>query len=213
MKTRLILIRHGESLGNSKRIILGHTDWDLSDLGNRQAEITAAALAGRHVDAVYSSDLVRAYHTVLPMATSRGLSVTTDSSLRELFVGEWEGREVHELIDAYGDLYLVKWRRNFGTFKAPGGESVVALGERIERALASIAAKNVGKTLIIGLHAAAIRSFWGRISGVAPENLAQTYPFPTNASFSEVDFEDGKFYPVAYSCDAHLEELVTAFNA
>ena len=213
MKTRLILIRHGESLGNSKRIILGHTDWDLSPLGYRQAEITAAALADRRVDAIYSSDLIRAYHTVLPMASSRGLTVTTDTSLRELYVGEWEGREVHELIDTYGDLYLVDWRQHFGTFTAPGGESVVALGERIEQALARIAEKNEGKTLIIGLHAAAIRSFWGRISGISPENLAGAYPFPTNASFSEVDFEGGEFYPVAYSCDAHLAELVTAFNA
>ena len=213
MKTRLILIRHGESLGNSKRIILGHTDWDLSPLGYRQAEITTAALAGRHVDAIYSSDLIRAYHTVLPMASSRGLAVTTDASLRELYVGDWEGREVHELIDTYGDLYLVEWRQHFGTFIAPGGESVVALGERIERALAKIAEKNEGKTVIIGLHAAAIRSFWGRISGIAPENLAEAFPFPTNASFSEVDFEDGEFYPVAYSCDAHLAQLVTAFNA
>lgn len=213
MKTRLILIRHGESLGNSKRIILGHTDWDLSALGYRQAELTTAALADRHVDAVYSSDLIRAYNTVLPMASSRGLPVITDVSLRELFVGEWEGREVHELIDAYGDLYLVEWRQHFGTFQAPGGESVPALAERIERALAKIAEKNAEKTLIIGLHAAAIRSFWGRICGVAPEDLVDAYPFPTNASFSEVDFENGRFYPVAYSCDEHLAKLVTAFNA
>ena len=79
MKTRLILIRHGESLGNSKRIILGHTDWDLSELGYRQAALAADALADRKVDAVYSSDLIRAYNTVLPMARSRGLSVIADS--------------------------------------------------------------------------------------------------------------------------------------
>ena len=212
MKTRLILIRHGESLGNSKRIILGHTDWDLSELGYRQAELAAGALADRHVDAIYSSDLIRAYNTVLPMASSRGLTVVKDASLRELYVGDWEGREVHELIDTYGDLYLVDWRQHFGTFTAPGGESVIALGERIERALANIAEKNPGKTLIIGLHAAAIRSLWGRISDVAPADLADAYPFPTNASFSEVDYEDGRFYPLAYSCDAHLANLVTAFN-
>ena len=213
MKTRLILIRHGESLGNSRRIILGHTDWDLSELGYRQAELAREALADRHVDAVYSSDLIRAYNTVLPMASSRGLTVTKDTLLRELFVGVWEGREVHDLIDTYGDLYLVDWRQHFGTFTAPGGESVVALGERIERALANIADKNEGKTLIVGLHAAAIRSFWGRICGVSPDDLADAYPFPTNASFSEVDYEDGRFYPVAYSCDSHLQDLVTAFNS
>ena len=72
---------------------------------------------------------------------------------------------------------------------------------------------NEGKTLIIGLHAAAIRAFWGRICGIAPQDLASAYPFPTNASFSEVDFEDGRFFPIAYSSDEHLAQLVTAFNA
>lgn len=213
MKTRMILIRHGESLGNAKRIILGHTDWDLTDLGRRQAEMTAEALADRKVDAIYSSDLLRAYNTVLPMATSRGLEVIPDKGLREQFIGEWEGRNVQDIAESYGDLYHVEWCRNFGTFKAPGGESIVELGERIYRTLAAIAEKNEGKTLIIGLHAAAIRAFWGRMCKVAPEELAETYPFPSNASYSEIDFENGEFTPISFSCDKHLAELVTRFGA
>ena len=213
MKTRMILIRHGESLGNAKRIILGHTDWDLSDLGRHQATLTAEALADRKVDAVYSSDLLRAYNTVLPMATSRGLAVIPDRGLREQFIGEWEGRSVEDIADSYGDLYHVEWCRHFGTFKAPGGESIVELGERIYRTLVGIAEKNEGRTLIIGLHAAAIRAFWGRMCGIKPEDLADAFPFPTNASYSEIDFEDGAFTPVSFSCDKHLAEFVTAFGA
>ena len=83
MSTRFIIIRHGQSLGNAKRILLGHTDWDLSDLGREQAVFTARALSGRKIDAVYSSDLLRAYNTVLPEAAERGLEVITEPGLRD----------------------------------------------------------------------------------------------------------------------------------
>jgi hypothetical protein len=48
---------------------------------------------------------------------------------------------------------------------------------------------------------------------VAPEELADTFPFPTNASYSEVDFEGGEFVPVSFSRDEHLAEFVTRFGA
>ena len=44
MKTKVIIIRHGQSLGNAKRVLLGHSDLDLSELGFEQAEATALAL-------------------------------------------------------------------------------------------------------------------------------------------------------------------------
>ena len=213
MKTKFVIVRHGESLGNAKRIILGHTDWDITDLGKRQAEVTTEALADRHFDAVYSSDLCRAYNTVLPAATSRGLAVIPEQGLREQFVGDWEGCPVNELIEQYGELYTVNWRHHFGTFRAPGGESIPELGRRIENTLAKIAKENPGKSILIGTHAAAIRAFWGRINHIAPEDLNDAFPFPTNASYSEVEFDDGLFTPISYSCDAHLSGMITAFKS
>ena len=209
MRTRFIIVRHGQSLGNAKRIMLGHTDWDLSELGKTQAAITAKALSERHVDAVYSSDLQRAYNTVLPEAIERGLTVTPERGLREENIGDWEGRSVDEIIAEYGELFTVDWVEKFGTFCPPNGESIPALGERIAATLARIGDANPGKTILIGCHAAAIRAFWGRASGIAPEKLASTLPFPDNASYSEIDYEDGAFAPISYSNSEHLKELNT----
>ena len=41
MKTKLYLIRHGQSQGNLLGLFLGHTDMDLTELGYRQAEMAA----------------------------------------------------------------------------------------------------------------------------------------------------------------------------
>ena len=209
MGTRFIIVRHGQSLGNAKRIMLGHTDWDLSELGKTQAAITAKALSERHIDAVYSSDLQRAYNTVLPEANERGLTVIPERGLREEYIGDWEGRAVEEIIESYGEIFTTDWIEKFGTFRPPNGESIPELGERIATTLARIADENPDKTVLIGCHAAAIRAFWGRASGIAPEELASSLPFPDNASYSEIDYEDGVFTPVSYSNSEHLKELST----
>ena len=209
MSTRFIIVRHGQSIGNAKRVLLGHTNWDLSELGYLQAEATARALSSRRIDAVYSSDLLRAYNTVRPCARARGIEVIPDECLREQFIGEWEGKSVQEITEAYGELFTHSWVHEFGTFRAPSGESIPELGERIERALLRIGAENPDRTVLIGCHAAAIRALFGRIKGIAPEELAGALPFPDNASYSEVDYEDGKLTPVSFSNSEHLRDMMT----
>lgn len=81
MKTTLYLIRHGQSLGNVQRRFLGHTDWDLTELGYRQAARTAVLFQEMPVDVVVSSDLVRAMHTVLPIAESHRLPLLLDPGI------------------------------------------------------------------------------------------------------------------------------------
>ncbi len=209
MKTKFILVRHGQSLGNERRMILGHVDWDITDIGRAQAERVAKALSDRKIDAVYSSDLLRAYNTVLPMAVSRGLTVIADRDLREINMGLWEGRAVAEIIEEYGELFTVEWMRHFGRFRAPEGESTAELANRIRRALRRIARENPGRTVLIGTHAAAIRAFWGLVTEIPPEQIDEALPFPDNASYSEIDCEEGRFTPVSYSVSDYLSTMVT----
>ena len=81
--TKIIIVRHGESKTNELGILVGQGDFPLTDLGLAQAEQTADALAEEQIDAVYSSDLMRAMQTATPHATRRGLAVIPDKDLRE----------------------------------------------------------------------------------------------------------------------------------
>ena len=209
MKTRFIIIRHGQSLGNAQRIFLGHTDWDLSELGRAQARCTARALADRKIDAVYSSDLLRARNTVIYEAEERGIDLIPVRGLREQYAGEWEGKSVEQLETEYGELFTVSWVKDFGCFVAPGGESIQELARRIKLTLAEIGDANPNKTVLIGCHAAAIRAFWGNINSIDPHELAERFPFPDNASYSEVDYENGVFTPISYSISDHLKNMIT----
>lgn len=209
MKTRLYLIRHGESLGNMERRFLGHTDLDLSELGYIQADMTAKALADVHFDYIYSSDLIRAYNTALPHAKQRGMEINTSKELREIYVGKWEGKTVDKILEDYEDLFINGWRRNFGLTTPPEGEAVLAGGCRFKKELEKIAKEHEGKVLLIASHAAVIRSFWSIILGLEPHEFAEGLHFAGNASFSIIDFENGKFTPIEYSNSEHLGELAT----
>ncbi len=208
MKTKIILIRHGESLGNMSNVLLGHTDKDLSPLGYLQAEAAAKALENEKIDAIYSSDLLRAVNTAVPHAKRRGLEVIPDRELRELFIGDWEGMNVFEVIEKYGEkMFREEWIESFGTFRMPGGESTWDAGTRFLSAVERIANKNQGKTVLIAAHAAVIRSFFAHICGLTRENMSSKIPFPSNASYSTVCFENGAFTPIEYSVDDYLRDV------
>ena len=203
--TRIYLIRHGQSIGNASRIYLGHTDLDLSELGFEQARETARKLSDVPFTAIYSSDLLRAMHTAEPHAKLRGIEVVPCSNLREMHVGEWEGCKVDDLL--LDERFTKGWRENFGFFTFPGGENVECAANRVHEALSEIAQKHDGETIAAVFHAAALRAFWCKIIGAKKEDWAKVIQFPTNASYSIVEYEGGEFFAKEYSCDEHLAAI------
>ncbi len=211
--TKIYLVRHGESVGNLNRVCLGHTDLSLTEKGLLQAQTTCEALKDIKIDAVYSSDLQRAYFTALPHAELRGLDVIKMQDFRELYFGDWENASIAELTEIYKEQFVIGWRTLFGTFTPPNGESVVDMADRIAAGLKKIASDNMGKTILVASHAAAIRALWGKISGNKPEDWALAHPFPSNASYSIIEYDGERLIPKEYSCDSHLGELATYIPA
>lgn len=211
---RIIVLRHAQSLGNAKGSFLGHTDLDLTEQGFIQAEMAADFLDATHIhiDKIYSSDLMRAFHTALPSARRRGLLLSTTKELREVYMGKWEGRVVAELDAEYPEEFSIGWRQHFGTCVLPEGESVPHAARRIYDFVVSRAKENLGKTIMFTSHAAAIRSFWGLASGVPFGRMAEEVPFPGNASFSTMLWKsdgqgDGSLTPCEFSIDGYLGDL------
>lgn len=211
---RIIILRHAQSLGNAKGSFLGHTDLDLTEQGFIQAEMAADFLDATHIhiDKIYSSDLMRAFHTALPSARRRGLLLSTTKELREVYMGKWEGRVVAELDAEYPEEFGIGWRQHFGTCVLPEGESVPHAARRVYDFVVSRAKENLGKTVMFTSHAAAIRSFWGLASGVPFGRMAEEVPFPGNASFSTMLWKsdgqgDGSLTPCEFSIDGYLGDL------
>ena len=207
MRTRLIIVRHGESASNVQHVIAGHLDVPLTALGEDQARQTAAHLASEPIEAVYSSDLKRARDTAKPHAASRGLSVITDPDLREICCGRWEGRSKAELEQTDTKAYCEDFRYHYFGFTMPEGESEPACRERFYNAALRIAKQYPGKTVLIVSHGAVIRSFWAKICGYRNEEADRVLDYPSNASYSVAEFDGERFVSIAFSQDSHLSAV------
>lgn len=206
--TRLILVRHGQSIANKESRFAGHSDYDLSPLGHEQAKLLAEYIAeNEKIDAIYSSDLLRAHNTALPTAKKLGLPINDTTLLREIFAGSWESLEVGNIIERFPDDFGV-WKNDFSNARCTGGESVREVYERVTRDIPRIAEQNDGKCLLIATHATVIRTFETYSKGLGADRVAEI-PFCKNASVNIFEYDGGKVIPVSMNIHGFLGELVT----
>lgn len=204
-KTRIIMIRHGQSEANASHRFAGHSNFDLTDLGKKQAELAAEYLYKREkLDAVYSSDLLRAHNTALPFSRLYGLPVNDRKSLRELYAGAWEGMVFDDINEKYPEDFRV-WREDFSNARCTGGESVAELYQRIVPAVKEIAEENIGKTILIATHATPIRAIEAYANGFGADEMGKV-SFVKNASLNVFEYSrsDGKIIPLETNSVRHL---------
>ncbi len=210
--TTLLLIRHGESQANLEERFAGHLDVPLSETGKAQAEATAVYIASHYtVDAVYASDLARAFYTGKAVADLFNLPIIKDDTLREIFAGDWEGTTYDDLQTHFPSSYSV-WLSDIGNAVCDNGESVAALQTRFLSALRRIASKNDDKTLVIATHATPIRTLLCHCEG-KPLDEMKTVPWPTNASVTIVGYDNDTFRLIQSANDAHLGQKRTTLPA
>lgn len=97
--TILYLIRHGETVDNSNKIMQGQTQGELNEKGINQARMVSKNLTEEHFDAIISSDLKRSYDTATIIAEPHFLTVVTTPLLRERDWGGFTGRYIPDLKD------------------------------------------------------------------------------------------------------------------
>jgi alpha-ribazole phosphatase len=162
----LLLARHGQSTSNAVRRFQGAQDVPLSALGRRQAAALAAALCRRPLAHVYTSPLERARRTAEIVVAAVRAPLTVIEDLRELSLGEWEGRTVEEMRARPGDPYA-RWVRDPVAFGPPGGEPLAAVQERALRAVEAIArAHPDGERVLVVSHGGVISAYLAHCLGL-----------------------------------------------
>lgn len=211
-KTTLLLIRHGESEANRSAYFAGQLDAELMEKGVEQATLSAEFVKENYkVSAIYSSDLQRAYRTAECFSEILGLDIIKEEGLREINGGDFQGKKHAELPELYPEEYGTIWLNHIGKAKCPNGETVRELGERVITTLEKIAKKNKGKTILISTHATPIRATQCIVETGSVDQMENT-PWASNASVTEITYNNGKWELVRASIDDHLKDLKTAFS-
>ena len=149
---RLMVVRHGEAVGNREHRFIGQSDVPLTEAGVGQVTLLTDRLAQVGITRVVSSDLRRAADTVAPTAARLGLRLQRDKRLREIANGEWAELIAAEVEGGWPDL----WKRYRGgeDVLRPGGESwgdvQVRAVEAVEELIDDV---DDGETILIGTHA------------------------------------------------------------
>ena len=149
--TRIIAIRHGETSWNVDTRIQGQLDIPLSDNGRWQAERLAEALRGEPIQAIYASDLTRAWETAQYLSQTHGRQVIKEPGLRERGFGDFEGKTFAEIAALLPEQSM-RWRRRDPEFSPLGGESLVALSARGVEAAERLAARHPGEQIALVGH-------------------------------------------------------------
>jgi broad specificity phosphatase PhoE len=171
---KLYLVRHGASTGNTPGNLIGHSDHSLTAAGEAQAHCVAARLAPLGPMPIFCSDLPRARETAECIAEvwrgdGRLHGVTPDARLREIDLGEFEGRSWDDFL---ADTALGA-RLEADPFHAalPGGESLAQLQERVLAAVRGIVdgAPQAPPAVCLVSHDGPIRCVINHCLGVPPQ--------------------------------------------
>jgi len=164
--SRLLLARHGQSVSNAVRRFQGAQDVALSELGARQAEALGQAIRRLPIAAVYTSPLERARRTAEIAAAGLGVPLTPVDDLRELSLGDWEGRTVEEIRALPGDPYE-QWVRDPVACLPPGAEPLPEVQARVVVAMADIAAAHPnGQQVLVVCHGGVISAYLAHCLGL-----------------------------------------------
>jgi probable phosphoglycerate mutase len=207
--TRVVIVRHGESVTNASGIIGGHAGCaGLTELGVLQVQALAARLArtGELAGAVklYTSLMRRASETadILSPALGDPPRITT-CDVCEQHPGEADGMAWADYESAYGPVPV---DRGPGWRLSPGGETWVEMLDRAAAVLHRIAVENPSELGVIASHGGVVDASLIRLLRL-PDHGTTTSLYPENASLTEWRHTGLRWRLVRYNDTAHLTGL------
>ena len=192
MTTEIILLRHGETDYNQKRVYCGHNNPGINENGVRQLEARGEFFKEREkIDKIYCSDLQRCQDSANIVTRHFKAEMEIRSGLREIKFGIFEGRGYDEIKELYPEESR-KFVEEWDTFKIPQGESLQELKERVLKEMDDIVENNKGKTVLVSTHGGVVQML---LSQYLCKNLEGYWRFSVvNGGTAKLIFSDGFVY-------------------
>ncbi len=203
-RTRIVVIRHGETEWNRVERFRGRIDVQLNEKGRRQALAVARRLSSWPIAAIYSSPLERALQTAQPLAELCQISVSPLEGIVDIDYGAWAGLSPEEAASQYPALYRT-WADNPHLVRFPDGESLEQVRDRVlaalnevnvthpEQTVALVSHVVVNRVLVLGAMGLGNASFW---------RIGQD-----NAALTILEALDGQYRLQLLNDTCHLESM------
>lgn len=195
----IVLLRHGRTEANARRLLVGRADPPLDPEGRHQAELAAKAVAEAARDGdgdvaqVVSSPLRRCRETAAVVAAALGAEVVVDERWVELDYGEMDGTP----IAAVPAETWARWQADI-TWAPPGGESLAELGKRVRSACGDLS-----RSAVVVSHVSPIKAAVAWALGVGDEIAWRMWVAP--ASITRIGIAAGRPALRSFNELAHLD--------
>jgi probable phosphoglycerate mutase len=207
--TTIYIIRHAEAEGNIYRRIHGHYDGQITPNGKLQTEELRKRFLDIPVDAVYSSDLTRAYQTSLAIAEPKGLTVTKLPVLREISMGEWE-----DTCWGYWEMFNPEQLDNYNTaplrWHVNGCENISAVQKRMTDAVFQIAERHAGQSAAVVTHGVALRTLLCYARGISLDDVNEIQ-YCDNTAVAKFQITGGNMQLEYMNDNSHLPDEISTF--
>ncbi|MGG7179442.1 histidine phosphatase family protein [Clostridium paraputrificum] len=200
--TTIYLTRHGKTLWNLEKRLQGVSNSELTEEGIKQAKSLGDRLDGLDIDVIYTSPIKRAYETAQILRNGKNINIIAEDRLKEINFGEYEGSTEEELLGMGKGDEISKIFSGEMDVRAPGGETLRELYNRISEVLAEILEIEKGKNVLIVTHGAtlkAIVSYFKKSDEIYDTIMGQT-------TLSKVICKNGEFEFEFINDRTHLDD-------
>ena len=158
---RIVLLRHGDTVGESRIRFHGSGDVALSDEGRQQVKDAALGLRTEVFDTLVASPLRRSWESA--WIVSGGAQIRLESGFREIHFGRWEGMTAEE-VRACDPVLYEDWQAGATAFEYPSGEPRADFKKRVVLGLERLEASGARHVLAV-LHKGVIGSIVTHLVG------------------------------------------------
>ena len=163
----VLLCRHGETTWNRERRVQGWAPTPLTDRGRDQARALAAHVAAEYdVDRVFASDLERAAETARFLGRDVDAAPELDRAWRERDFGRFQGLSYTDLFEGHPEYALGRTGYAAAESVPEGGESLLAMRERVLDAWNALLAGLADATIAVVTHGGPLYAVTGAVKGL-----------------------------------------------
>jgi len=201
-RTRVIVVRHGETAWNIEKRWQGHLDSPLTPKGMSQARGLSRRLIDQRFNALYSSDLGRACRTAEIISAATGHGAVLDARLRERNLGVFQGLTSEEIRAHHPEAYE-RYRARDPDHVPPGGESLRHQVERNLFCFEELAQKHFGEAIAAVTHGGVLSGLFRHVLSI-PLDAPRRFEFP-NGSLNVFTYGDGYWTLQTWGDISHLD--------
>lgn len=173
---KIFVMRHGETVWNSKGITQGISQNRLSKKGKDQAEMTASVAKNLNIDLILVSPLMRTVQTANIMNKFHNAKIVKNNKIIECDQGIFTGRKYMSLTF---EEKLIKAKRQ----KEQGMEAIEEIEQRVKEFIAEIKENYNNKNILVVTH---------NIIASAIESLARFGKFDDEIFRNQVKFDNAE---------------------